>query len=606
MMCLGCSMTCYERYVLACAEFMMCPTDPQGNNRDCTKAPRLINNSYQRRGELLRNALDNVIAVGATNKDDSLWLGSSKGPSPTGLVKPDITAPGNDIRSVSTESNSSYRTEFGSSMAAAHVTGTIALMLSADPEYNYDQVLAKLREAAVTKSLKPSGYECGGTPDTVFPNNQFGSGRLDAAKAVGLPATDEKADPFSNLRFAPPAMKPLVIIRAILLGVAGLAAFGPTDVAAFREIPYLLELFLRSGGWVLYTGQPFMIQSIFRFDLSSYHPNGPPAQAKAHQGKSSLLFHPKQGSLRREGGMGPGFTGRPGGPMPLCVDLVHHWAPCDEKNALQLFTFDLATYTLHSVAQPGLCVHEHGGAIGLQPCSKTDVDQKFNFNFLTFQWMKAMHEGDDASPLCLDDGGDGSPQPQTIGFDRCHEFGSPTQTVMVVPGGDAELPELPEDGEPKIFAVHFPFRVRLFNSFLCLMDEGHGEHSPMGAAPCSFNPSRTQTFVFEKATSQIQSVGSPGLCVGIASANPIDDEDDGDSLELQRCEAANAGQKWEFDAHAGAFKPLGKPGLCVDTSGVDYPVQSALTLRDCNAHDWNQVFSVEAVPSLPPLPATED
>ncbi|KAJ0391532.1 hypothetical protein P43SY_012067 [Pythium insidiosum] len=208
---------------------MTCPTDPQGNNRDCSKAPRVINNSYAKKGELMRKAvatwraagiipvfaagnflsdcgtiahpayLDNVIAVGATNQDDSLWSGSSKGPSPTGIVKPDLSAPGNDIRSVSTESNSSYRTEFGTSMAAPHVTGTIALMLSAHPEYNYDQVLAKLRESAATKSLKPSGHECGGTPDTVFPNNQYGSGRLDAAKAVGLPATDDKADPCALL-----------------------------------------------------------------------------------------------------------------------------------------------------------------------------------------------------------------------------------------------------------------------------------------------------------------------------------------------------------------------------------------------------------------------
>ncbi|KAJ0405639.1 hypothetical protein ATCC90586_000720 [Pythium insidiosum] len=229
MMCRGCSSRCLERYVLACAEFMTCPTDPHGNNRDCTKAPRVINNSYGRRGELMRKAvetwraagiipvfaagngctscglvahpahLDNVIAVGATDKDDGLWSGSCKGPSPTGIVKPDLSAPGDDIRSVSTESNSSYRTEVGTSMAAPHVTGTIALMLSAHPEYTYDQVLAKLRESAATKSLHSSGEECGDTPNTVFPNNQFGSGRLDAAKAMGLAATDDKADPCALL-----------------------------------------------------------------------------------------------------------------------------------------------------------------------------------------------------------------------------------------------------------------------------------------------------------------------------------------------------------------------------------------------------------------------
>ncbi|KAJ0390678.1 hypothetical protein P43SY_012123 [Pythium insidiosum] len=230
MMCRGCDgRKCRERYVLACAEFMMRPTDPQGKNLDYTKAPRVINNSYGRNGEPMRQAvaawraagiipvfaagngctscgllahpahLDNVIAVGATDNDDVLWSGSCKGPSPTGRVKPDLSAPGDGIRSVSTEGDSTYVTDSGTSMAAPHVTGTIALMLSAHPEYKYDQVLAKLRQSAVTESLHQSGDECGGTPDTVFPNNQFGSGRLDAAKAMRLAAMGDKADPCALL-----------------------------------------------------------------------------------------------------------------------------------------------------------------------------------------------------------------------------------------------------------------------------------------------------------------------------------------------------------------------------------------------------------------------
>ncbi|KAJ0399018.1 hypothetical protein ATCC90586_009023 [Pythium insidiosum] len=190
MMCRGCAgRMCAERNLLACAEFMTCPTDPQGNNRDCTKAPRVINNSWGYKGDILdksiaawRSAgiipvfaignnrpecssaaypahLDNVIAVGATDNNDGLWSGSRKGPSPTGLVKPDLSAPGVAIRSVSTKSDSEYELREGTSMAAPHVVGAIALMLSAHPEYKYDQVLAKLRESAATKSLQPSGYD---------------------------------------------------------------------------------------------------------------------------------------------------------------------------------------------------------------------------------------------------------------------------------------------------------------------------------------------------------------------------------------------------------------------------------------------------------------
>ncbi|KAJ0390642.1 hypothetical protein ATCC90586_010905 [Pythium insidiosum] len=131
-------------------------------------------------------------------------IDSCRGPTPTGLIKPDLSAPGVRILSASIKDDSEYKTRTGTSLAAPHVAGTIVLMLSAHPEYNYDQVLAKLRESAATKSLQPSGFECGGTPDTVFPNNQYGSGRLSAARAMGLSAPDEKPatmlDPCARMR----------------------------------------------------------------------------------------------------------------------------------------------------------------------------------------------------------------------------------------------------------------------------------------------------------------------------------------------------------------------------------------------------------------------
>ncbi|GLD95591.1 hypothetical protein PINS_up004268 [Pythium insidiosum] len=223
MACRGCAdRKCDERHLLKCAEFMMCPTDPQGNKRDCTKAPRVINNSWAMKGSFFDQSirtwraagiipvfgvgnlcfgcasaaypshLRDVIAVGATDDKDGLMIGSCKGPSPTGLVKPDLAAPGVNIRSVSPESDTAYTARFGSSMASPHVAGAIALMLNRAPRATYDQVLAQLRRTAATQSLQPTGYECGGTPDTVFPNNQYGSGRLSVANALGLPVKDEK------------------------------------------------------------------------------------------------------------------------------------------------------------------------------------------------------------------------------------------------------------------------------------------------------------------------------------------------------------------------------------------------------------------------------
>ncbi|KAJ0395962.1 hypothetical protein ATCC90586_007004 [Pythium insidiosum] len=116
----------------------MCPTDAQGNNRDCFKAPRVINDSLGKKGDFMDEAiaawraagiipvfavgiipvfavgnscfscasttmfqaeLPNVISVGSTDQNDALMIDSCKGPTPTGLIKPELSAPGVRIRS---------------------------------------------------------------------------------------------------------------------------------------------------------------------------------------------------------------------------------------------------------------------------------------------------------------------------------------------------------------------------------------------------------------------------------------------------------------------------------------------------------------------------
>ncbi|KAJ0390617.1 hypothetical protein ATCC90586_010401 [Pythium insidiosum] len=127
MMCRGCtSQGCTEADLLACAEFMTCPTDQSGNNKDCSKAPKVVSNSWGggqgdtfydgaisawqaagiipifangNEGPACKTASSpgdnkNVIAVGATDVNDGLGSFSSKGPSVGGLLKPEVSAPG--------------------------------------------------------------------------------------------------------------------------------------------------------------------------------------------------------------------------------------------------------------------------------------------------------------------------------------------------------------------------------------------------------------------------------------------------------------------------------------------------------------------------------
>lgn len=217
-MCKGCRTDgCYAADLVKCFQFMLCPTTPDGSTKDCTKAPRIVNNSWGG-GQGLSTFVDvvaawraagiipivaagntgstcatittpgdyaNIISVGATDVNDKLASFSSKGPTVNGLRKPDISAPGSLILSASYTSDTGVCFKSGTSMATPHVSGAVALLLSAKPTLTYDQVLQLLQKSAATASLsKATGFTCGGTLDSVFPNNQYGYGRVDAAQLL--------------------------------------------------------------------------------------------------------------------------------------------------------------------------------------------------------------------------------------------------------------------------------------------------------------------------------------------------------------------------------------------------------------------------------------
>ncbi len=136
----------------------------------------------------------NVIAVGAVDDnntpdvaDDVLLNLSSRGPTEDGRPKPDVVAPGvriiscratgTDIRQPGWDSYISpfYVECTGTSMAAPHVAGTVALMLHANPNLTPAQVKAILRQTAnLTSNL--AEYDV----------NDRGHGIIDAYAAVQL------------------------------------------------------------------------------------------------------------------------------------------------------------------------------------------------------------------------------------------------------------------------------------------------------------------------------------------------------------------------------------------------------------------------------------
>lgn len=111
-----------------------------------------------------------TIAVGATYPFDSIALNSSRGPGNCDLsVFPDLTAPG--VAVFSSAPNDNYRTLSGTSQAAPHVTGTIALMLDANPNLSVEEIESTLKATAT-----PLGCS--------HPNFTYGWGLLDASEAV--------------------------------------------------------------------------------------------------------------------------------------------------------------------------------------------------------------------------------------------------------------------------------------------------------------------------------------------------------------------------------------------------------------------------------------
>jgi subtilisin family serine protease len=122
--------------------------------------------------------------VGATGAFTDQMAGfSSRGPvtvDGSNRLKPDVVAPGVSIYSSFVPGNN-YRSWQGTSMAAPHVAGLAALLISAEPGLRgkVDLLENIIEQSAVHLNTSET---CGNT-DGLIPNNTFGWGRIDALAA---------------------------------------------------------------------------------------------------------------------------------------------------------------------------------------------------------------------------------------------------------------------------------------------------------------------------------------------------------------------------------------------------------------------------------------
>ena len=145
---------------------------------------------------------DASFTVGATTvvtDDDGNVTGdeiadlSSRGPvtiDGNALRKPDIVAPGVGV--TSSFPGDGYATLSGTSMAAPHVAGLVALLVSANPTLAGD---VDALEAIITQTAlhRTTNQACGDDTPTAVPNNVYGWGRIDALAAYESLDVPERA-----------------------------------------------------------------------------------------------------------------------------------------------------------------------------------------------------------------------------------------------------------------------------------------------------------------------------------------------------------------------------------------------------------------------------
>jgi subtilisin family serine protease len=249
----GCESTsCSNTALLSSGQWVLAPTDLNGQNPRTDLRPHIVNNSwgaagasnfYQATVQAWRNAgifpafangnLTNAacgsvgvpaaypesFGVGATDINDNIANFSRRGPAPAvfgGIVKPQVSAPGVNVRS-SVPTNS-YANFNGTSMATPHVSGVVALLWSAVPGLTGN--IAATETILQNTALFRSSTQCGSAGP---PNNVFGWGIVDALAAV------QGSAPPATLIVSPASIPAGGTLTATWNGITGIAAPSATD-----------------------------------------------------------------------------------------------------------------------------------------------------------------------------------------------------------------------------------------------------------------------------------------------------------------------------------------------------------------------------------------
>ena len=206
----GCeSSSCSDTALLSSGQFMLAPTDLAGASPNAALRPNLVSNSwgggpaqpwYQstvdawvasgifpvfangNAGPACGTAGSpgdylNSYGVGAYDITNTIASFSSRGVLGGSEIKPNISAPGVNVRS--SWNDGGYASISGTSMATPHVAGVVALMFGAAPSLIGQ--ITQTRQILDQTAIDTSDLTCGGA---AADNNVWGEGRIDAFAAV--------------------------------------------------------------------------------------------------------------------------------------------------------------------------------------------------------------------------------------------------------------------------------------------------------------------------------------------------------------------------------------------------------------------------------------
>ena len=188
--------------------------------------------------QTLKGGLSSVICVGAddlkeSSQGPSTWEGTSyndypyNGGESMGLIRPDISAPGNTIYSLNYLFEDKYTLKSGTSQATPCVAGIIALMLEKNPSLTPAEISQILEETAANK------------PETK--NNIVGAGSADALAAVNAVKEGEGSPYLKLVSFTPTTSRPENTTISVTIKNEGKGASAANATATLTTVndPYI-------------------------------------------------------------------------------------------------------------------------------------------------------------------------------------------------------------------------------------------------------------------------------------------------------------------------------------------------------------------------------